>query len=263
MMLCWIGGPADAAKLSCQYFNSSQSYASSKSCLVGLLSGQIDAGDYEKVSSFVAANHSTLRNFSLNSPGGSVNEALEIGRLFRSNLFKTVVDDPSFCGGRGCYCVSACALIWFGGAKRSGTVGLHRPWTDDPQFRGLSAPEASAEYRQVLAKIVSYLNEMEVPNSIIESMVNTSSSDIRWVDSSTDGLERPPSIAEWEDASCGQSPEHSGGVGWDDLVKYWECVDRLHKSSLNRSSTASMWPYFLLGILILFSVRPIMRRLEV
>jgi hypothetical protein len=38
---------------------------------------------------------------------------------------------------------------------------------------------------------------------MIDATANTSSSDIRQVDGDTDGLRRPPSIAEWEDASCG------------------------------------------------------------
>lgn len=35
------------------------------------------------------------------------------------------------------------------------------------------------------------------------AMVSTSSSEIRWIDDEKDNLIRPPSIAEWEDASCG------------------------------------------------------------
>jgi hypothetical protein len=44
---------------------------------------------------------------------------------------------------------------------------------------------------------------MEVPKQMIESMVATGSSEIRWVNSVDDKIGRPPSIAEWEDASCG------------------------------------------------------------
>jgi hypothetical protein len=82
-------------------------------------------------------------------------------------------------------------------------VGLHRPKIDDPIFRGLPPAEASTAYRQVLGRIAGYLDEMEVPKSIVASMVATSSGDILWVNDFADGLEEPPSIAEWEDASCG------------------------------------------------------------
>jgi len=55
----------------------------------------------------------------------------------------------------------------------------------------------------MLDSVARYLDEMEAPKSMIDAMVATGSAEIRWVDSSGDGLVRPPSIAEWEDASCG------------------------------------------------------------
>ena len=43
-----------------------------------------------------------------------------------------------------------------------------------------------------------------MPKPMMDAMVSTSSSEIRWVDSDKDRfLKRPPSIAEWEDAWCG------------------------------------------------------------
>jgi hypothetical protein len=43
---------------------------------------------------------------------------------------------------------------------------------------------------------------MEAPRPVIDEMLATSSSEIRWVNAIADGLSRPPSYAEWEDASC-------------------------------------------------------------
>ena len=80
-------------------------------------------------------------------------------------------------------------------------VGLHRPRIDDPEFASLPPEKATRIYRRVLSDIENYLDEMEVPEPIIQSMVATSSSDIRWVDAIADQLSRPPSYAEWEDAS--------------------------------------------------------------
>jgi hypothetical protein len=199
-------------------------------CIGGFLRGQISKGDYEKVATFLKAHLPFVSNFSLASPGGDVDEALKIGRLFRKYLIATVApvnehfeatglvhDDVPFlssgsrdlCRGQDCICASACALIWMGGISRSGTVGLHRPRIDDPIFRGLPPAEASTAYRQVLGRVAAYLDEMEVPKSIVASMVATSSGDILWVDNFIDGLEEPPSIAEWEDASCGSDVDWS------------------------------------------------------
>jgi hypothetical protein len=52
------------------------------------LNGQISKGDYEKVATFFKAYHPD--QFVLNSPGGDVEEALKIGRLFRKYLISTL-----------------------------------------------------------------------------------------------------------------------------------------------------------------------------
>ena len=109
----------------------------------------------------------------------------------------------SLCSGPDCVCASACALIWFGGVDRSGDVGVHRPRSTDPQFTALPATEAVIAYRRVLDGIETYLRDMEVPRPIIDTMVATGSAEIKWVDSIEDDLERPPSFAEWQDATCG------------------------------------------------------------
>jgi hypothetical protein len=177
------------------------------SCAMGRLSGEIVKGDYEKVKSLISSTTST---FWLASPGGDVDEALKIGRLFREYLISTEAPyrDPhgflTNCRGQNCTCASACAFIWFGGVDRMGTVGLHRPYIDEPVFRGLPPADASMTYRRMLDNVVVYLNEMEVPRSIIETMATTNSGDIRWVNYFDEGLDRPPSIAEWVDASCGK-----------------------------------------------------------
>ena len=190
------------------------------SCATGVLRGAIVQGDYEKLVRFYRANHPFLSNFLLISPGGSVDAAINIGRFFRKYLIEAFAPVPvpgglrerpwlnangqivNWCSGRECICASACALIWFGAVEREGEVGLHRPTTDDPAFRALPPAAASNVYRKMLGSITAYLDEMEVPKPMIEAMVGTSSSEIRTVDSD-DGLRRSPSIAEWEDASCG------------------------------------------------------------
>jgi TPR repeat protein len=85
---------------------------------------------------------------------------------------------------------------------------LHRPRSKHPGFGKLSPVDATTEYRRVLQRINAYLDEMEVPKTIIDSMITTDFSDIRWVSSFLDGLVRPPSIAEWEEASCSSSEKH-------------------------------------------------------
>jgi len=188
-----------------------------QSCVNGLIFGQIEQGDYEKVRAFYRQNHPFLGAFTLASPGGNVLEALKIGRLFRKYLIIAfapvrvtsadgrerfvVVGEPE-CDSGKCICASACALIWFGAVDHWGSAGLHRPHTDDPSFKALDPPAAAEAYRQMLDSVRQYLDEMEVPRAMIEAMVATGSADIRWVTIASD-LSRPPSLAEWEDATCG------------------------------------------------------------
>ena len=59
----------------------------------------------------------------LNSPGGSVADALAMGRLIREKKFATEVE-------AGKYCVSSCPLVFAGGVDRragdKATIGVHQ-----------------------------------------------------------------------------------------------------------------------------------------
>ena len=68
----------------------------------------------------------------------------------------------------------------------------------------MSPGEASVIYRKALDSITRYLENVETPRPMIDAMVATGSAEMRWVDAEKDtSLGRPPSIAEWETASCG------------------------------------------------------------
>ena len=245
MILGGVSVPSHAAEISC-------AGATPRGCFIALLSGQISKGDYEKTVTFLRASYSSLGAFGLVSPGGDVDEALQIGRLFRKYSISTVAalqlgDGSSVlnltgtpeCLGHDCgTCASACALIWFGGVDRMGTVGLHRPRINDPMFRRLSPADASNVYRQVVGRIAAYLDEMEVPRPIIELMITTGSDEIRRVDFMNDGSDRPPSIAEWEDLSCGSGNNNRGVAATqkqlEDLRNKEMCKTRLFDNRRER-----------------------------
>ena len=80
----------------------------------------------------------------LNSPGGSVNAAIAIGRIVRNEEAGAFVD-------RGAVCLSSWVLILAGGSFRSfeGKVGIHRPYLPVP--RGdVSSQNVKAIYAQML-----------------------------------------------------------------------------------------------------------------
>jgi hypothetical protein len=237
------GSQSHSAEISCAVPNYEQQ--GFKVCPSGLLKGKIVKGDFKTILLTILANGNFPASFILISPGGDVDEALEIGRLFRKWLIQTYApmknENGTFsyngggygeisCTGPDCTCVSACALIWFGGINRSGTVGLHRPYLEDQSFKNLPPDQASPIYNQMMNKVVAYLNEMEVPKSIMEAMTSTSSGSVRWVDWIDDFLLYPPSIAEWVDASCGRGDPYVDALRENFRLpsQQWEALKRQH-----------------------------------
>jgi hypothetical protein len=199
------------------------------SCQIAFMRGKIERDDFAKVLAFYRSHHPFLHHVRLISPGGDVDAALKIGRLFRKYLVAVSTPDTNsylpfnenkdgiathnacaMSDNRGnCVCVSACAFIWFGAPDRSGAVGLHRPRFTDPRFSKLPPAEAATAYREALQTIGRYLEEMEAPKTIIDTLVSTGSDEMTWIEDGfgnpTDGLRmhRAPSFAEWVAASCG------------------------------------------------------------
>jgi hypothetical protein len=211
------------------------------SCRNVVLKGTILPGDGERFTKILRRSHPFLNSVKLWSSGGSVEDAMKIGRLILETEAPSTSDasywDPatgsvrerpgwgsfwlagaltSDCKGYNCHCASACFLIWSAGVKRTGSVlGLHRPTIEATAFAKLPPDRAGVLYRQLLADIGTYLAEMEIPRRFIEIMTSTSSKDIRWLTSNEAGSieNRPPSIAEWLASSCGAMTKSETGGG--------------------------------------------------
>lgn len=85
-----------------------------------LIDGEIIAGDDEKFRKLAAEFSDAI--VVLNSEGGAIYPAMDIGRTIKLRGYATVVLD-------GSSCASACALIWISGSRRiidgGGEVGFH------------------------------------------------------------------------------------------------------------------------------------------
>jgi hypothetical protein len=205
-------------------------YAGEK-CRIVLIKGAIEQGDSAKFVEALKANHPFVDMVDLWSSGGSVEEAIKIGRLIRTNLIETAApvdysDKPVGRGwyfrgelvpgcpeinrrtppkGVGCQCASACFLIWAAGIERHGSsLGLHRPTITSTSFATMPPDRASLMYRGLLVDINKYLSEMEISPRFAEFMIDTSSKDIRWLTwDEAETLEEVPSIHEWVATNCG------------------------------------------------------------
>src|SRR5215470_14658992 len=119
-------------------------------CRTALIKGPIVVGDQARLYDLVRQNHPFLDRVLLWSSGGSVQEALNMGRLIRKGLIKTeaplnVSGGPDgslshpynneICSGTSCHCASECFFIWASGIERSGNaLGIHRPTTTSTSF---------------------------------------------------------------------------------------------------------------------------------
>ena len=92
------------------------------------MTGEIVDGDSKKFDKTIGTK--LVRSMVLESKGGDVIEALDIGEKLRGRLVDTAVAPNS-------YCASACALIWAAGTRRSiadgGRVGFHGVYSKDEQ----------------------------------------------------------------------------------------------------------------------------------
>lgn len=94
----------------------------------------------------------------LHSPGGSVQDALKIGRLIRERNYNTEVAD-------GRYCASSCPLIFAGGVERTAgpkaAIGVHQV-SALTASRNATMADGMSSAQRVSAEVQRYLRDMDV-----------------------------------------------------------------------------------------------------
>jgi hypothetical protein len=193
-----------------------------QSCKAILIQGPIEPGDAQKFMVLLRQHHPFVDLVTIASSGGSVEEAIKIGRLIRRFLLITQAPYRPFgtspngvgmfaesggktiCEGPHCNCASSCFLIWAGGYERLGHVlGVHAPSNKSTAFSELPADRASRMYRDLVADIGRYLEDVDIPRKYRDLMSDTSSSDMRWLTlKEAESLTRPSSIWTWIASSC-------------------------------------------------------------
>jgi hypothetical protein len=159
-----------------------------------ILEGTIAPGDYDKIIKrleIINADcpNSCARSIYLASPGGSLIEAMKIGRLVRTLRWETVVPSPitnPYVNPNHIFekeqlqdpksnhlCASACFFIFVAGTSRSSDeldvdenviLGIHRPYLTDTELRALSSDQAIASASRVRDVVEGYLKAMGVPS---------------------------------------------------------------------------------------------------
>ncbi len=132
----------------------------------GVLSvtGTIMPGSSAAFAEAVASYGEYVKTVALNSPGGSVSDALAMGRLIREKGFATSVD-------AGALCASSCPLVFAGGTERlaapNAALAVHQIYAateagTSAAGRLAAAGNAMSEAQAVTAEISRYLISMGI-----------------------------------------------------------------------------------------------------
>lgn len=132
------------------------------------LTGQIAGGDADRFMDYMASNAAAPDYIRLNSPGGSVQDALIIGRQLRDMGVDTLM-------GAGDICLSACPYILASGTARNihdaAQVGVHQHYFGTNS--ALPAFLAVEDIQRGQGEVMAYLNDMGVDPLIMRHALVT------------------------------------------------------------------------------------------
>jgi ATP-dependent protease ClpP protease subunit len=104
----------------------------------------------------------------VDSQGGEIFAALEIGRLMRAA-------GASMSVGKGDSCISACVFLLMGAIERhisdDARVGIHRPALRAPQEGGPRPAREDERIKAMSEPLVLYAQQMNVPRQIIDALM--------------------------------------------------------------------------------------------
>lgn len=143
-----------------------------------VIEGGIIEGDYEKFMEAVLKSGYDTKSVLIASSGGSVNEAMKIGRLIRALKFSTEgpfgdINEPICITGlknkANCVCKSSCVLIWLSGVHRYGNhLSIHRFVINHNYLKSLSMDKAMFAAKLIRKETDKYMLEMETPIDLIK-----------------------------------------------------------------------------------------------
>ena len=132
------------------------------------LTGAIAEGDAGRFGDFLEVERDGVTRVRLNSPGGSVGDALEIGKVIRARGWNTALE-------AGDICLSACPYLLASGVSRvvddGAQVGVHQHYFGANTV--LPAFLAVEDIQRGQGEVMSYLSEMGVDPLIMQHALKT------------------------------------------------------------------------------------------
>ncbi len=217
-----------------------------------VLTGTVNQGDatrFRQTVLDVARRNKPIMYVKTYSPGGSLYDGIEIGKMVRMLRPTTLAPnlrndfgDERHCysdqlggnfyfnprtgaGDRRCECASSCFIIWAGGWARRGTVlGVHRMRYSD--IAGVDPMEAERRYTKVMAELKAYFQEISIPDAIISRNMATGSDILHYLTAQERSLIPilAPSTYELAVAQCGSTEARQGTGRCLDRIQYQEAV---------------------------------------
>lgn len=147
--------------------------------------GTITPGTSKVFEGALLAREEKITEIILHSPGGSVNDALEMGHLIRENEFNTKVVANG-------YCASSCPLVFAAGMERAAHetswIGVHQVYTPSSTFGSIQqgmdqAQRISALCQQALVDFgvdpALWIKAMETPKDQLYVLTSEELEDLK------------------------------------------------------------------------------------
>lgn len=123
-----------------------------------MATGTITPGISEAFATEISKRGDYVKTVVLNSPGGSVSDALAMGRLIREKKLDTEVE-------AGKLCASSCPLVFVGGNERRASdkaaIGVHQVFSPNPPDSSAPRDEMS-DAQRISARCQRYLGDMGI-----------------------------------------------------------------------------------------------------
>ena len=119
--------------------------------------GTIDPGAAGRFASEIEARGTYIKFVSLNSPGGSVDDAIAMSTLIREKNIATKVEEKALCA-------SSCPIVFAGGvtrlAEKDAVVGVHQIFNGSIEVP--SADQAMSSVQETTARVARHLDDMGI-----------------------------------------------------------------------------------------------------
>lgn len=185
-----FSGPAQALQYSQGY-----SGGNCSTCSWIAADGEIMEGDAQSLLDYIEANEIDYQKLIIiNSPGGNVAAAIELGNLVRQRRMRIMVAKTidyeaegagrTFQSYKGGLCASACVFVLMGGEVREiaedSMVGVHQFAPDMDELGSIASTTSSTQ--SILAMLQAYAAGMGVNPVVLALASSTSPEDMLWLE---------------------------------------------------------------------------------